>query len=73
VRQINPRHHNVLEAEIKPGQHHLRFSITARVCSSMVSGNLPGASGLSGDKKTASTAALQLCVTAGCLRTFAAK
>jgi hypothetical protein len=41
VRQINPRHHNVLEAEIKPGQHHLRFSITARVCSSMVSGNLP--------------------------------
>jgi hypothetical protein len=21
VRQINPRHHNVLEAEIKPGQH----------------------------------------------------
>jgi len=42
----------VLEAEIKPGQHHLRFSMTARVCSLMVSDNLPGASGFSGDRKT---------------------
>jgi len=73
VRQINPRHHNVLEAEIKPGQH--QSQILHHGTGLLLDGvrQFAGRIGLSGDEKTASTAVLQLCVTAGCLRTFAVK
>jgi hypothetical protein len=51
VRQINPRHHNVLEAEIKPGQH--QSQILHHGTGLLLEGvrQFAGRIGLSGDKK----------------------
>ena len=52
MRQINPRHHNVLEAEIKPRQH--QSQILHHGTGLLLDGvrQFAGRIGLSGDKKT---------------------
>lgn len=39
AREIDTRHHDMLEAEFETGQSRRRFSMTARVCATMPSGN----------------------------------